>query len=134
MNQTLEISELNFYFQHFNFALIGYLKHEAFYGVKYQIKAPSGNMELSSVIQSHIGGLEPGNGKWRLEKSPYRLGQGCFDDAFFSGNFGMRVTRNWVSHPSFSIFRREKVAQTCHASYPLLKCGDEICHPVYFEN
>ena len=46
MNQTFEISKLNFYCQHFHFTLIGYWKHEAFYGVKYQIKASSGNVEL----------------------------------------------------------------------------------------
>ena len=46
VNQTFEILELNFYLQRFHFTLVGYLKHEAFYGVKYQIKASSGNTEL----------------------------------------------------------------------------------------
>lgn len=42
----LEITELNFYLQHSISSIIGYLKHEAFYVVKHQIKALSGNMEL----------------------------------------------------------------------------------------
>lgn len=50
----LEITELNFYLQHSYSSIMEYLKHEAFYGVEHQIKTSSGNMELSSVIQSQV--------------------------------------------------------------------------------
>lgn len=78
MNQDFGNIRTEFLFLNISILLlIGYLKHEAFYGVKYQIKAPSGNMELSSVIQSHIGGwslgMEKETGKVTLQVGPRLL-------------------------------------------------------------
>lgn len=35
---------------------------------------------------------------------------------------------------ALAFVRRGQVAQTCHAPCPLLKYGDDIYHPVYFED